>query len=850
MGLFAEQPAVNVRSAADVALLHQLQCKVCPLNKTVGGKMAPTGAENPLVYILGEGPGANEIEEQEQFVGASGEILRANIPRKFKDRVRFNSVVRSRPPGNATPERVEIECCRPSVAADIERSRPTAIFGFGNVPLEWVASGYGGITMWRGRRMPVRIGKHTCWFYPMLHPAYLLHSRRRGNAGEEERMFRFDMRRAFAEVEHLPPAKVHTAEEVRAGVEIILDGGRKGIERVREALHWAAQQPVIGADYETNGLRPYKKDAKILTAAVGNWKRAVAFPFRHPEAQWKPAELAEVEQLWVEFLRNAKGVKAVHNLAFELEWSAFNFGRDTVRAGRWGDSASQAAIIDERKGKGKPGCFSLEWLVQLYFGFNLKKLAGVDRSNLENTPIEAVLYYNAPDAKYHALLYEEQAKVIEEQELWEPYELALRSVPTVVLTQLKGLNVDQQEVKTLSKRYGERLQEIEHDIFALPVIREFEKLKARKFKPLSNPDVLFVFKDLLKRKEVLVEDKYTKKPKYSANEEVLEKINHPLAQLLLDYRTFNKRKSTYVDPLDAGHEESLIFPDGQLHAQFNTFFAETGRLSCESPNLQNFPKRDNDAKEVRKQVVAPSGHVVLAFDYGQIEARIIAMFTQDKHFVKALWERYDVHMEWAERLAHAYPDRVGGKKNLKDKKSMKDFRTDVKNQWTFPLFFGARMESAAGYLKIPENVVRPHYNEFWRQFSGVKQWQENLLEFYQAYGYVECLTGRRRRGPLSTNQIFNSPVQGTAAAVVLDAMSRLSEIGDPELQPEINIHDDLTYARVPEKRVDVVAERVITEMLKVPFEWVNVPISVEMGVGTNWLNIEEYATFSSDEWFK
>lgn len=843
--LLSQQAPVNLRNLSDVALLHRLECKACPLNNiAVGGKLTPTGSDKPLVYILGEAPGANEARAREQFVGESGQLLRARIPRKYHTRLRFNNVVRSHPPSNRTPERAEIESCRPSVERDIEATKPRAILGFGNVPLDWV-SAFSGVTLWRGRRMPVKIGAHTCWYYPMLHPAYLLRQRQ---GSEEERMFGFDMERAFAELETLPAPVVHTAADVRAGVELVLDGGSDGVAQVRNALDWAIRQPVIGVDYETNGLRPYAAGAKILTAAVGTGTRAVAFPFEHPEAQWNAAELAQVQNLWKEFLREARGIKAVHNLAFELEWTTFFFGREFARVGRWEDTASQACILDERKGKHKPGCFSLEFLVQQYFGFNLKKLAGVDRKNLEKTPIEAVLAYNGPDAKYHCLLWEKQDAELRREGLEEPYELALRSVPTVVLTQLKGLPIDQLEVERLQGKYQAAIEEIEGKLAELPVVSEFKRLRGKEFAPLSNPDVLFVLKDILKRPEVRVKDKYTKEYKYSADEGVLERIDHPVAKLLVDLRKFNKRKATYVDPLLEG--SPLVYPDGQLHSTFNTIFAETGRLSSEGPNLQNFPKRDNEAKEVRKQIVAPPGCVALAFDYGQIEARVIAMFTKDKRFCKALRERYDVHFEWAERIASVYPARVGGKKMLNDKKAMKDFRTDIKNQWTFPLFFGARLESAAGYLNIPVDVLRPLYEEFWEQFSGVKAWQEDQLDFYHENGYVACLTGRRRRGPLSTNQIFNSPVQGTAAAIVLDAMSRLSETEDPELQPEINIHDDFTYMRVPEKRVDFVAQHVITAMLDVPFSWVNVPITAEMSIGPDWLSMEEVGTYSSDEWFK
>lgn len=847
--LLSQTPVVDLRGAADVALLHRLECRACPLDKMVDGKLEPTGSDKPLVYILGEAAGATEAEERIQFIGESGQLLRAYVPRKYSDHLRFNNCARSHPPKNETPDRVILECCRPSVVRDIEQTKPKAIFGFGNVPLDWV-SGFNGITLWRGRKMPVKVGSHTCWYFPMLHPAYLVRQRRgNGGASEEERMFGFDMKRAFAQIEGLPQPRVHTPAEVRKNVEIITgENGDEDLGRLEEALRWAAAQPIIGVDYETNGLRPYFSGAKILSAAVATRDRAVAFALDHPEAGWTPSQRGIVTALWQEFLARAIGVKAVHNLAFEMEWTAFFFGKELLRAGVWGDTSTQAGVIDERKGNKKAGPFSLEFLIQQYFGFNLKKMSGVDRSDLENTPIEAVLQYNAPDARYHALLFEEQAVIIEEEGLVEAYELGLRAVPTVILTQIKGLPIDQNEVARLKKKYEAEFNRIVGEINGQQVVLTFEKLKGIKFKPLSNPDVLFVLKDIMKRREVLVQDKYTKKSRYSADEAVLDQINHPFAKLLIDLRKVNKQRSTYVTPLDENAEESLVYPDGCVHAQFNTVFAETGRLSCDNPNLQNFPMRDGDAKEVRKQIVAPPGCLMLAFDMGQIEARVIAMFTKDKRFCKALWERYDVHQEWAERLAKAYPRRLDQHKDTKN--PLKAFRTDIKNQWTFPLFFGAKLESAAGYLDIPPDVLKPHYNEFWRQFSGVKEWQEKQLEFYKEYGYVECLTGKRRHGPLSTNQIFNSPVQGTAAAIVIEAMCRISETGDPELQPEIQIHDDLTWARIPEGRVEDVAQKVLDIMLKPVFPWINVPITVEGKVGSNWLEMEEFGTFSSDEWFK
>jgi len=83
----------------------------------------------------------------------------------------------------------------------------------------------------------------------------------------------------------------------------------------------------------------------------------------------------------------------------------------------------------------------------------------------------------------------------------------------------------------------------------------------------------------------------------------------------------------------------------------------------------------------------------------------------------------------------------------------------------------------------------------------------------------------------------------------MDAMCRLSESGDPELQPEINVHDDLTFLRVKKKRAEEVAEKILNVLLAVPFPWVNVPVTVELSHGPNWMELTEVGAFSSDEWF-
>lgn len=244
-------------------------------------------------------------------------------------------------------------------------------------------------------------------------------------------------------------------------------------------------------------------------------------------------------------------------------------------------------------------------------------------------------------------------------------------------------------------------------------------------------------------------------------------------------------------------------------------------------------------------------HILVAIDYGQIEARVIAMASKDKRFVKALWDRYDVHTDWAKRIARIYPRRISGREFLKDPKAMKNFRTDIKNQWTFPLFFGAQLSSVATYLKIPEDVLERPFADFQQEFSGIFEWQKTLIKFYNENGYVENLFKRRRRAPISKNELINTPIQSTACEIVMDGMNRLSEYADKTedwyYQPIIQIHDELIF-KLPVDELDKYLEKIITEMLRMDFPWINVPITLEVSIGPNLLNMEEIMTCSSDDW--
>jgi uracil-DNA glycosylase family 4 len=801
--------------------------------------MPATGAREPLVYIMGEAPGRVEDEEGYQFVGESGDLLRPYIPAKFLKYIRWNNVLNCRPPSNRDPDRIERECCRPRVEHDIALTKPDAIFGMGAQPLSW-AGRIGGIYQWRGRRFPIKVGDHICWYYPMLHPAGIIHQRRAGwrSANDDEFALELDLRRAFAEVEAgLPEPLVHTEEFAKSGIVCVTGNRSDDLDYLLEFLRYAGAQRVTGVDYETQNLRPYNTDSEILTAAVATEDETVAFAYRHPASGWSDRQLQVVDDAWMRFLQS-RAKKAVHQLSFEMEWTCYFYGNEFARSVPWEDTMTQAYVIDERVGDTKPGALSLEWLTQQHFGINIKKLSPkMNKARMRDESLETLLPYNAIDAKYHRLAYLSQKTAIEKADLVAVYEEKVRQVPTVVLTQLKGIPLDAEVNTQLRREYARKLARAKEQVQSLPEAQEYKKLAREEFNPGSPPHVIIMLRDILKTRAG------QEGPGWSTKEVVLKEVKHPMAAAILNYRKVQKIKGTYVDPYSPGSPN--VYPGNIIHTNLGTCFTETGRLNSEDPNIQNVPNRTAEGRKARKQIAAK---VMAAFDYGQIDARIIACGSRDRHYCKALWEDYDIHMEWAERIAHTVPRLVGGKRGLKDPKVMGDFRQNVKSVWVFALFYGAALWSTAKRLECEERELHKLYDEFWSQFAGVRKWQDQIGDQFRKLGYVQLFGGLRRHAPLGHGQQINTPVQGATNRIVMLGMNRLSETGDPLLQANMQIHDDLTFCFNSHRAYEDSMPRILDIMLDGrEFDWFAVPLIAEVKTGSNWAEMTKAGNFSSVE---
>jgi uracil-DNA glycosylase family 4 len=834
--------------------LNRLGCRTCPLDKAGNftPKMKPDLANETDIYFLGGSPSDVDDDKGVPFSDSAGKLLKSLIGPSVRKHCSYDNVIRdfndpfSKSPA---PDWVPMESCRGHVGKEIAAAQPRIIVGLGIQPLQWMLNSSDMMGL-RGRVFAVMVGGHKCWFMPTYDPQYVIDSAFDNNEPLRSKLghcLKFDVARAIELAKTLPTPRIDTPQGARAGIQPFNGRTPGQLAQVLKLISEARKAPEKAIDVETSCLSPYEAKAAVLTVAISFKDINFSFAVDHSKAGWRPTEKWAIKKALSDLLTDETTIVA-HNAPFEVSWMVFLLGLDSIVHDNWECTMMQAHFLDERRGKRggndeqfQPNPYqALDFLVKQHYGLAYKALFKLNRKEMALADLDETLLYNGADTKYTLRLYYDQDARLKAEGLRSAYREAAPRQPAVAIMQSIGIDLDQKQNKLMADKLKGEIKEIEGRMNKLPVVRQFIADR-KEFNPASGPDVVRIFKDYVK---VNITNDLGKD---STDKNMLATIDHPLAKIIEDHRNRSKLKSTYVDVFTLGSGE-FIYPDGKIHPSCNTTFAETGRTSSDTPNNQNWPKR-NDAW-VRRQVAAKKGYILVAFDFGQLEACTAAMCTRDKVLVKALWEDYDIHMEWAIKAAHRHPDSIGGLENLKDKAVMKKFRSVVKNKLVFPAMFGASNQSVAGYLDMPIEPVDKLMSEFWRTFSGLHNWQKQIMKNYYEEGYVESLTGRRRHYPLSKNQAVNYPIQSVACDIVCRAMVSLSKIASDTgawyLHPIMNIHDDLTFA-IPddEKLLEEAIEIIYRVMLQPVYKFMNVPMSVECSVGHNWLEMKEIGKFWS-----
>lgn len=328
--------------------------------------------------------------------------------------------------------------------------------------------------------------------------------------------------------------------------------------------------------------------------------------------------------------------------------------------------------------------------------------------------------------------------------------------------------------------------------------------------------------------------KKMKSGQYSTDEEILSElaITHPICADILSHRGLMKLKSTYVDALPA-----LINPrTGRVHSSFNQALAATGRLSSQNPNLQNIPIKTPEGRKVREAFVPrDADHVLLSADYSQIELRLIAEISKDAAMIDAFQKGLDIHLATAAGVFGVPLDQV----TAEQRRAAKTVN--------FSIIYGAGASNLSQQLGIKRPEAKELIDNYFKQYSGLRDYMTNIVDSARKTGYVETLLGRRRylRDINSGNGMMrsmneriaiNTPIQGTAADLIKVAMVNIREAmraGKFKSHMILQVHDELVF----DVRKDEVErlKPIIREKMQTAIPNLQVPILVEMGTGDNWL---------------
>ncbi len=311
---------------------------------------------------------------------------------------------------------------------------------------------------------------------------------------------------------------------------------------------------------------------------------------------------------------------------------------------------------------------------------------------------------------------------------------------------------------------------------------------------------------------------------FSTDTDVLAKLNHPIAGLILKYREFAKLKSTYVDSLPA-----LVSPRTQrVHTHFNQALTTTGRLSSTNPNLQNIPIRTEQGQRVRKAFIAEKGQTLLSVDYSQIELRLLAHISDDTNMKRAFIDDLDIHTATA---AEIY--------SLPLKEVTSELRRAAKAV-NFGIAYGQGAFGLAENLRISRSESQEIIKRYFQKFPRIKEYMDSVVKFGYEKGYVETLLGRRRYLPelqskngamkkFGERAAINAPIQGTASDLVKEAMIQIDQqVKVPML---LQVHDELIFEASLE---EIEAEIPLIKKIMETVVKLTVPLKVNAAFGPNW----------------
>lgn len=446
-------------------------------------------------------------------------------------------------------------------------------------------------------------------------------------------------------------------------------------------------------------------------------------------------------------------------------------------------------------------------------------------SDISNPKLEDILMFANNES--FEVAYEQIFKKLKDQKLDKVYEeIEKPIIPIVKEMEDHGILIDKKYFGKLSEEYHKELDKLTKKIY------DQAGMEFNINSPKQLGEVLFGKMGMKSSKKKNASGGFS--TKVSVLEELEE--NNPIIKEILAYRELQKLLSTYIDVIP-----NMVGEDGRLHSKFIQNGTTTGRFSSQDPNLQNLPIKTELGRKIRGGFVAERGHKLSAFDYSQIELRVAAMLSGDKKMTQVFREKKDIHSGVASFVFDVPIEKVDSEMRRKAK---------VIN---FGIIYGMGVSALRKNLGGTREEAQKFYDNYFNQFSGVRDYLESVKEYAKKNTYTETLFGRRRYFPninsrlpflknMAERTATNASIQGTAADIIKLAIRYTEE----DLKKEgllnkvhlvLQIHDELVYEieEVVLEKADKIIKSAMEEALSRAYLQykTDIPLEVHSGSGDN-----------------
>lgn len=567
-------------------------------------------------------------------------------------------------------------------------------------------------------------------------------------------------------------------------------------------------------DTETTDLDVMRAELVGISLAIEE-EKAAYIPLAHTDGS-KQLVREEVLTALKPILENPDIEKIGQNIKYD--YSVLK-GYGITLKGIAYDTMLESYVLNSGAGRHDMDSLALKYLGYKTISYEEVAGKGAKQLRFDQISVNKAGIYAAEDADITLRLHHKLFPMMDKSLRDVLGDIEVPLVTVLADMEMHGVLIDPDTLKRHGNRLKEQMKALEDEAL---------QLAGRPFN-LNSPKQL---QDILFDEQKLPVVAKTPTGQPSTAESVLQELafDYRLPAVILEYRSLSKLVSTYIDALP----KKINPKTHRVHTSYNQAVAATGRLSSSDPNLQNIPIRSEEGRLIRTAFIAPSGSMIMAADYSQIELRIMAHLSQDDNLLRAFANGWDIHAATASEIFQT---------NLENVTKEQRRRAKAVN---FGLIYGMSAFGLAKQIGVERQDAQLYIDTYFQRYPKVLGYMERTRKQAHQLGYVETLFGRRlylpeinsrniMRQKAAERTAINGPMQGTAADIIKKAMLAIANWERSQKNPLarmiMQVHDELVF----EVRKEAIEEctDIIHKLMEQTVK-LSVPLVVSIGTGLNW----------------